>query len=205
MSKGVCVLAHWEAHDYLTAEKRESRSYIAESSSDAVQLLLGRTKKEMKEEPPVKGKIRRVEYVTDYRLDCKNHKHIGLDEARQMVAGKRPVAKWVGPGEQRITGLAQPKFNDLSTRPGFDRQGCMVKSGGRTGLGETGEEAKAREIPNASRRKIDVMSIPVNGATDLIGVMLSESRRRLPSTSSRMRTGNSGGDGSFLERRKQCQ
>lgn len=193
MSKRVCVLAHWEAHDYLTAEKRESRSCIAESSSDAVQLLLGRTKKEIEEEPPVKGKIRRVEYVTDYRLDCRNHKHIGLDEAREMVAGsgayKRPVAKWVGPDERRITALRQQSaaVHGPSVRLGFDASGNTIAN---KGIPETGEQRRAR---NDRREVPAIMSVVAeNGTTDWIEQIAQRLRSPVKSSFGGG-AGNSGG------------
>lgn len=198
MSIRVCVLARWEAYNY-------TESLLAESKARAQGRRCPAQRPDCRHHHHIKIADARAMvtgscvYARPRFYATVNGSHVHFPRSTEPIWYELgPVAEWVGPGERCITALVQPfaKFSDLSARRGFDRQGRTVKSGGKTGVGETGEEAKVRGIPNEPRRKIDVAPISANSATDWIGAMLSESPRRLPSTRSKMRTGNNGGGSS---------
>lgn len=64
-------------------------------------------------------------------------------EAAWLTDRNRNLARWIHHRLVISTRLVR-RLSDLSALLGFDRNGTTVQSGGKTGLGETGEERRAR-------------------------------------------------------------
>ena len=169
MSRRVCVLAAWEVHEYHAAEKRERGRSIVDGE------LPGSRNSSLRWLTCGPARHLRIEYATDYRLDCRNHKHIPHAKAVEMVSGaggykhfdvrlqeyvNQPVAEWVGPGERRITALRQQtvRVRSLSVQAGFDAAGNAIPNEGRP---ETGDERRAR---NARGEHAPLMNIEAEKA-----------------------------------------